>query len=193
MVRIVSIFFLRTKIENVADQKWSADRTLGNTALKAAKLGLRESYKRFAKKWICFTNPWIRIVLWSRILTPKRFDLCLTKWKLDLYCIVDHKSWHKKNFFLFENWLVSRIQRILTNPDLRSCKSRILSNPDLQTRESRILTNPDLRICESRFESRTIKICIADSIRKAKNLKLLHLFWFGRICVKIPQAYAKYF
>ncbi len=34
MVRIVSIFFLRTKIENVADQKWSADRTLGNTALR---------------------------------------------------------------------------------------------------------------------------------------------------------------
>jgi hypothetical protein len=26
-------FFLRTKIENLVDQKWSADRTLGNTAI----------------------------------------------------------------------------------------------------------------------------------------------------------------
>jgi hypothetical protein len=29
---------LRTKIENLADQKWSADRTLGNTALQSKKV-----------------------------------------------------------------------------------------------------------------------------------------------------------
>ena len=56
-------------------------------------LRMQESYKRFVKTWIRFANPWIHIVSWSQILTPKRFDLCLTKRILDSYRIVDHKSW----------------------------------------------------------------------------------------------------
>jgi hypothetical protein len=46
-------------------------------------LRMRESYKRFVKTWIGFANPWIRIILWSRILTLKRFHSCLTKQILD--------------------------------------------------------------------------------------------------------------
>ena len=32
--------FSRTKIENLAEQNWSADRTLGNTALDSSLLSL---------------------------------------------------------------------------------------------------------------------------------------------------------
>ena len=49
-------------------------------------LRLRESNKRFVKSWICFANPWISIVSWSRILTPKRFDPCLYKTNSDSGC-----------------------------------------------------------------------------------------------------------
>jgi hypothetical protein len=52
-----------------------------------------ESHKRFVKTWIRFTNPWIRTVLWPRILTPKRFDSYPAIRILDSYRIVDHKSW----------------------------------------------------------------------------------------------------
>ncbi len=45
LVRIKSAFFLGTKIENLADQKWSADRTLGNTVLMHYKASF-ESLKR---------------------------------------------------------------------------------------------------------------------------------------------------
>jgi hypothetical protein len=80
-------------------------------------LRLQELYKRFIKTWI-------RIVSWSQILTPKRFNPCLTKQILDLYRIMDHESWLKKicfeslirnpvNFQRFS--LFSWIQWILTN------------------------------------------------------------------------------
>jgi hypothetical protein len=39
---------------------------------------MRESYQGIVNPWIRFAYPWIRIDLWSQILTPKRFDLCLT-------------------------------------------------------------------------------------------------------------------
>ncbi len=115
---------------------------------------LRESYKRFVKTWIRFMNPWICIVSCSRILTPKRFNPCLTKQILDLYRIVYHKSGLKK--IRFKLWimnpanfqrfvLISRIQWILTNlHDVLSTVAQILTNLDLQVQ--------------------TLKICIADLI-----------------------------
>jgi hypothetical protein len=49
-------------------------------------------YKRFIKTWI-------RIILWSQILTPKRFDSCSMKRILDLYRIIDHESGVEKICF----------------------------------------------------------------------------------------------
>ncbi len=44
-------FFSRTKIKTLADQKWSADRTLGNTGLTTEK-----HQKKFANQIIIFFN-----------------------------------------------------------------------------------------------------------------------------------------
>ncbi len=73
-------------------EKWSAQ--------KGFELRMRELYKRFVKTWIRFANPWIHFVLWSLILTPKRFVS---------FC--DHESW-------------IRIISWITNPDFK----RFVSN-----------------------------------------------------------------
>ena len=123
---------------------------------------MRKSYKRILKTWIRFANPWICFVLWSRILTPKRFVSFLTKRILDLYCIVDHKSWLKKDLF----WIVnhessqfSKIRPVFMNPTNPHKSSWILCsiapNKSLKIRicESRIIRNSDLRTCKSGFAS----------------------------------------
>jgi hypothetical protein len=89
-------------------------------------LRLQDSYQGIVYLWIHFTNPWIGIVSWPWIRTPKRFNSCLTIPITDLYHILDHKSGLKKihielwimnpaNFQRFN--LFSRIQHILMNPD----------------------------------------------------------------------------
>ncbi len=129
----------------------------GTRHLHAISLRLWEVFKRFVKTWICFANPWICTISWPQILTPKRFNLCLTKQILDLYHVVDHKSRHKK--IHFESWitnpanfeifnLFSRIQQIFTNPWYCSTK-QILKNTDVW------ILNP----YESRFAYSQIWIC----------------------------------
>ncbi len=101
-------------------------------------LRMRESYKRFVKTWISFVNPWICILSWSWILTPKSFDLCLIKWILDLYHIVDHESWHKK--IRFELWITSpaNFQRFNLFSWIQWILSTIAQNESLK-----------IQICES--------------------------------------------
>ncbi len=71
---------------------------------------------------------------------------------------------------------------------IQICKSRILMNPDLQTCKS-VFASLNFKDLYCGFNSKTffLKICIVDSICKSKNLKLLNLFWFGRIHIWIPQ------
>ena len=74
---------------------------------------MRELYKRFVKTWI-------RYVSWSRILTPKRFDLCLTKQIRICFVswITIPLSFQKICRLIFKRFdLFSQIQRILTNRD----------------------------------------------------------------------------
>jgi hypothetical protein len=170
---------------------------------------MRESYMRFVKTWI-------RFVLWSRILTPKRFVL-YRDWLIQAgglgnpdsriqtlkICIADLIC--DLNFLRFG--LFSQIQRILTNPHESSqILSTIAQNESLQIQagglanlDSQIRT---LRICIADLFCRPVferfiswicfvdlfwKIRIVDSIYKAKNLKRFDLFCFGRIRVRIPH------
>jgi hypothetical protein len=116
---------------------------------------MRESYKRFIKTWIRFANPWIRTVSWLRILTPKRFDLCLMKGiRIRGSCILNvfkrFISW-----ILFVDWFSKdstcfhKTSRIL---------STIAQNESLRIQAGG-LANPDLRI-------QTLKIRIVDSFRR---------------------------
>ncbi len=98
---------------------------------------------------------------------------------LDLYRIVVHKSGLGKIRFV----LYIQIQPIFKRFGLFS---RILTNLSTQTyfEQVRIYKNPVLRICKSIQHSKDLnhgfvsqsffqKICIVDSICKAKNLKIL--------------------
>ncbi len=103
------------------------------------KLRMRESYQRFVKTWIRFANPWIHFVSWSRILTPKRFDSCLTKqirirfvsWIMNPLCFQKIRFVDSFCRLIFKRFdLFSRIQWILTNPDESLVHRRTLNKPE---------------------------------------------------------------
>ncbi len=142
---------------------------------------MQESYKRFLKTWIRFTNPWIRID--SKVTNPdlKRFDLYRGSRILilkDSVCIV---FTNPVNF--------EKIWPLFTNPD----KSLVLwhePNP-LKSRFANLeslwiqaggFANPDSRI-------QILKIWFVDLFRKNKIPKLLDSFCFGRIRIRIPHPY----
>jgi hypothetical protein len=165
-------------------------------------------YKRFVKTWICFTNPWIRFVSWSRILTPKRFVLCLKKRILDSNRIVDHESWLKKicfellitnpvNFQRFTCFYESNksLRIFSTTAQNKSVKIEICESESLQILKFRIrksgFVNPNLKDSFRGFDSRCNfqKIRFVDSFRKKKKSKRFVSYWFGRIRVQIPHPY----
>jgi hypothetical protein len=67
-------------------------------------------------------------------------------------------------------------------------KSRFANPESLRIQAGGLANLKDLY---RRFDLQTFfqKICILDLIHKAKNLKLLDLFQFGRIRVRIPHLY----
>jgi hypothetical protein len=139
---------------------------------------MQESYKRLVKTWICFANPWIRLVSSSQILTPKRF-VSYRDWRIRLHrfaSLILKVSNRDLNFQRFN--LFSRIQQILTN-------------------------HYESRLADSQI--RTLKIRIADSIRRIFFKRFVSwirivrpktskdLIQFGRIRVWFPHPYLKPF
>ena len=140
--------------------------------LKDKFIRMRESFKRFVQTWICFIS-------WSRIMTPKRFvSFCDWQIRLQRFAnpILKFKlwirfvTWTSKDSTCFHE--SNKSSWILTNPWYYSTK-RILTNPGWQT------CNPDSQI-------RTLKICFADSIRRA---------FFQKICFadSICRTFSKRF
>ncbi len=135
-------------------------------------------------KKVCFvpyeTNPGFVSYCGSLILTLK-----------DLFRIVNHESSQFSKIHLF-----LRIQRILsTIARNESLKIKIRESESLRILKFWIcesgFANPNLKDSYRGFDSQTFfqKIRFVDSIRKAKNLKLLDLFQFVRIRVRIPHPY----
>jgi hypothetical protein len=113
-------------------------------------LRMRELYKRFVKTWIRFSNPWICIVSWSRILTPKRFDSCLTKWILDLFSYRGSQILTLKDFF----------ESLITNP------------VNFQRFACFYESNESSRILSTIAQNKSLKI----EIRESESLRILK-FW----------------
>jgi hypothetical protein len=116
---------------------------------------MRELYKRFVKTWIRFVS--YSQILLHRFANP---DLRVRFLKIR---IVDSCDLNFQRFDLF-----SRIQRIL---------STIAQNKSLRIQAGRF-ANPDLRI-------RTLKICIADLIRRAFFKRFVS--WIRFVRSKIPN------
>ncbi len=132
---------------------------------------LRESYQWIVYPWICFAKPWIRIVLWSQILTPKRFDWCLYKMNPDLFCILVHESWLGK--ICFESYItnpanVQKIQPVFTNLTNPHETSWILSTTAQNKSLKNGFANPEtlrIQLCELENQDsqfRTLKIWFVD-------------------------------
>ncbi len=162
-------------------------------------LRMRELYKRFVKTWIDFANQWICIVLWSRIVAPKRFNSCLT----DSFHILDHESlmFSKDLVCGFDSQtdfqkipMFSRIQRILTNPQyiarneclkIQICKSESLQILKVQSCESGF-ANPNLKDSYRRFDFKRFKLWILFVRPKISNysirLQIPHPYSFHFVC-----------
>ncbi len=137
--------------------------------------------------WIHFANPWICINSLSWILTPKRFDSCLTiQIRIGFVsCITNPYCFQKIRFvdsictLIFKRFnLFSWIQQILMNPDESwRILSTIAWNKSVRIQAGGLM-NPDLRI-------RTLKIRIADLIRRTFLKRLVS--WIRFVIPKFPN------
>ncbi len=133
------------------------------------------------KSWICIV---------SGIMNPdfKRF-------------VSNHKSWIQSIFKdspVFTNPTNpyesnKSLQILSTIAQNKSLKIEICKSKSLQIHKFRIhksgFANPNLKDLYRGFDSLVCfwKICFVDLFCENKNIKLLDLFWFGRICIQIPH------
>jgi hypothetical protein len=124
------------------------------------------------ESWICIES-WLKKILFESLITnPVNFQR--------------FACFHKSNESL---WILSTIAQN------KSIKIQIPESKSLQilkvwTRKSGF-ASPNLNDSYRGFNSLTVfqKICIVDSIHKAKIFKLVDLLHFGRICLRIRQAF----
>jgi hypothetical protein len=144
---------------------------------KLWRLRLRDSYQGIVYPWIRLTNPWICIISWSRIRTPKKFanlnPYCFEKIGLWIWFVITDPAnfknltrFHKSNVFL---------QIFSTVAQNKSLKIWICDSP-----------NPyESGFVDSQNQTSNYPFC--GFVSKKKNPIMLVLYWFVGIRLRIPH------